>query len=541
METVTVVLVLLVAVVVSSSAARITPIPLPIVQIGLGAALALLPLPTVSLDPETFFLVFLPPLLFLDAWRIPKRALVRDGGVVLALSIGLVLFTVAGMGLFIHALIPAMPLAVAVALAAVLSPTDPVAVSAVAARVAIPRRLMHILEGEALLNDASGLVCLRFAVAAALTGSFSPLSAFGTFLWLVAGGIGIGIAGTLLVTELQGRLIRRLGEDPGTQTLFSLLIPFCAYALAERVGASGILAAVAAGGTMNLVENRGRALALTRLRRTAVWDTVQLAANGAIFVLLGEQLPGILADAMRATGGTGWGAGALLSGYVAAITLGLMVLRFAWSFVTLRFGLTGGGAAGGVTWHLVLVTTLSGVRGAVTLAGILGLPLALPDGAPFPARTLAICIAVGVILLSLAIASALLPLLLPHLQLAPEPEGHAEEDAVREAAAKAARRVIERLQAELEKDRGDADIIAEAAAAVLQRYDRRPYRSVGSDQADKRGRERAAIEQRLRVAGLRAERHALFGLSRRRRIGDGLLRRLVREIDLAEARNHTDT
>ncbi len=177
METVTVVLVLLVAVVVSSSAARITPIPLPIVQIGLGAALALLPLPTVSLDPETFFLVFLPPLLFLDAWRIPKRALVRDGGVVLALSIGLVLFTVAGMGLFIHALIPAMPLAVAVALAAVLSPTDPVAVSAVAARVAIPRRLMHILEGEALLNDASGLVCLRFAVAAALTGSFSPLSA----------------------------------------------------------------------------------------------------------------------------------------------------------------------------------------------------------------------------------------------------------------------------------------------------------------------------------------------------------------------------
>ena len=175
METISSALILLLAVVVSGSIGRIIPfaLPLPLVQIALGAAIASVATLRVELSPNIFFLLFLPPLLFLDGWRIPKEGLLRDKGTILELALGLVVFTVLGLGLLIHWMIPSMPLAVAFALAAIVSPTDPIAVSAIAARVPIPKRLMHILEGESLLNDASGLVCMRFAVAAALTGTFS--------------------------------------------------------------------------------------------------------------------------------------------------------------------------------------------------------------------------------------------------------------------------------------------------------------------------------------------------------------------------------
>ncbi|MFC7552676.1 cation:proton antiporter [Pseudoroseomonas wenyumeiae] len=293
MEVVEMVLALLLAVAASGFVDRLSPVPLPlpILQIGLGALLAYAGGFQVELHPQVFFLVFLPPLLFLDGWRIPKRGLFRDGWTIAELALGLVLFTVLGVGFFIHWMIPEMPLAVAFALAAVLSPTDPIAVSAVAARVPIPHRLMRILEGESLLNDASGLVCLRFAVAAALTGSFSMSDAALTFLQLAVGGIAIGMALTWAVMRVLGRLVRHVGEDPALQTLVSLLIPFGAYLAAEHFNFSGILAAVAAGIIMNYAEIFGQAQAATRIRRNAVWDMVQFAASGIIFVLLGEQLP----------------------------------------------------------------------------------------------------------------------------------------------------------------------------------------------------------------------------------------------------------
>ena len=173
METIAVALCLLVAVVVSGGLARMSPLalPPPIVQIALGAFIAAVANLGVELQPDIFFLLFLPPLLFLDGWRIPKERLLRDKETILALALGLVVFTVVGAGYFINWMIPAMPLAVAFALAAIVSPTDPIAVSAIATRVPIPKRLMHVLEGESLLNDASGLVCMRFAIAAALTGT----------------------------------------------------------------------------------------------------------------------------------------------------------------------------------------------------------------------------------------------------------------------------------------------------------------------------------------------------------------------------------
>ncbi|MDP3400168.1 MAG: cation:proton antiporter, partial [Brevundimonas sp.] len=175
---------LLLAVVVSGSVARITRIALPLVQIALGAVIVLVTGRTVDLEPDIFFLLFLPPLLFLDGWRFPKEDLFRDGETILELALGLVLFTVVGLGLLIWWMIPEMPLAVAFALAAILSPTDPVAVQAIAARVPMPKRMMRILEGESLLNDATGLTCMRLAIAAATTGTFALGEAVAAFTWL---------------------------------------------------------------------------------------------------------------------------------------------------------------------------------------------------------------------------------------------------------------------------------------------------------------------------------------------------------------------
>ena len=285
------ILFLLLAVVLSGWVARITRIALPLVQIGLGAAVVMITGEAVDLKPDIFFLLFLPPLLFVDGWRIPNEALYRDRVVILELALGLVIFTVVGLGFLIHWMIPAMPLAVAFALAAILSPTDPIAVSAVASRAPIPKRLMHILEGESLLNDATGLTCMRIAVIAATTGAFSLTNAIGTFAWLAVSGIAVGVVVTLAIGLIKGWISRRWGEDVGGQILISLLIPFAAYLAAETVHGSGILAAVAAGVTMSFTERQGSALAATRIRRAVVWDTVQFVANGLIFVILGEQMP----------------------------------------------------------------------------------------------------------------------------------------------------------------------------------------------------------------------------------------------------------
>ncbi|MCJ2062491.1 Na+/H+ antiporter [Methylobacterium sp. J-088] len=537
MESVTVVLALLLSVLVSGALGRLLPLPLPLIQIVIGVALALGPLPSTSLDPEIFFLVFLPPLLFLDGWRIPKRDLFRDGKAVLALALGLVVLTVLGIGTLIHGMIPGIPLAVAFALAAVLSPTDPIAVSSVAAQAPVPRRLMHILEGEALLNDATGLVCLRFAIAAALTGTFSLPEAATTFVWLALGGVSVGALTTFVLMGAQDLLRRRTGEDPGLQILFSLLTPFGAYLAAEHVHASGILAAVAAGIAMTYVEIQGRSLGTTRVRRTAVWDTVALAANGAIFVLLGEQLPEVFGHAVKQANVQG--AGRLVA-WILIITAGLMTIRFVWVWISLQFMLAKARRRGdkreGPTWRLVAATTLAGVKGAITLAGILTLPLTLKDGTPFPARDLAILLAMGVILTSLVLASTVLPPLLRGLRLPPEPSHDAEEDAARAAARDDAVKAIEALQHRLVEEQEDASIAVEAGARAMDRYEGVEAPTSERRKDLSRARQLANTEKRLRLAGIEAERQALYRLRRSQVIDDVLLRRLVREIDLIEAR-----
>ncbi|MDN3710709.1 sodium:proton antiporter [Paracoccus cavernae] len=334
MDVISMILMLLVAVILSRVVISILPLPLPLVQIALGALLAGLTDLGISLDPDVFFLLFLPPLLFLDGWRIPKEGLLRDRRTIAALAFGLVVFTVLGVGLFIHWMIPAMPLAVAFALAAILSPTDPVAVSAIAPNVPMPKRLQHILDGEALLNDASGLVCMRFAVAAAMTGAFSLGDATMTFVWLVLGGVASGAGVATAVNSVKSALARRYGEETGPEILISLMIPFAAYILAEKIEASGILAAVAAGIVMSFHEQSGQAQVSTRMRRAVVWDTVLFTLNGVIFVLLGEQLPKIIDSAVKAVTEAGHHEPLWLLVYVLAINVALVVLRYLWVWVS---------------------------------------------------------------------------------------------------------------------------------------------------------------------------------------------------------------
>ncbi|MEB0114490.1 Na+/H+ antiporter [Variovorax sp. GrIS 2.14] len=544
MDATRLVLVLLLSVVVSRMLARVTRLPVPLVQIALGGGVFYAGLSSVALDPDVFFLVLLPPLLFLDGWRIPKDDLRREAPTILTLALGLVVFTVLGLGLLIHWFVPAMPLAVGFALAAIISPTDPIAVAAIAGQTPLPLRMRRILEGEALFNDASGLVCMRFAVAAALTGSFLLSQAVLDFLWVALGGLSIGCAVTWLLTKARSASSVLVGDDGGAQILVSVLIPFGVYLLAEAMHCSGILAAVAAGITMGHSPH-SHWQAVTRIRRTAVWDTLQLVANGSVFVLLGEQIPAILAGAAQTVRITGHQNPWWLAVYVSGIVLALAALRFVWVWTSMQLAFLGMRSFKQVPraaqWRVVAAMSVAGVRGAITLAGVLTLPLAMADGSPFPGRDLAILLAAGVIVVSLTVATVLLPRVLRGLTL-PEPSHVAEEDLARSAAAGAAIRAIEAAQKAKSSSATsaglspDADLYAEAATRIVALYRQRmALRDIQGGAAPRR-KDASAIDQQLRLAGLRAERDEIVRRGHSHAIDEATQGRLVREIDLEEAR-----
>ncbi len=542
MHSIEIVLSMLLLVLASGYLVRLLPfaLPLPLVQIVLGAVVAAFSTSAVQLDPSVFFLVFLPPLLFLDGWRIPKEGLFRDARPILQLALGLVVFTVLGAGFFIHWLIPAMPLPVAFALAAVMSPTDPVAVSSIAKRAPVPKRLMHVLEGESLLNDASGLVCFAFAVEAAMTGQFVAERAFLTFLWVSLGGVGIGALASYALSRGHVWVSRRFGQDAGVPIVGGLLLPFAAYLLAEAIEASGILAAVAAGVTMSYVDLSGRTLATTRVQRAAVWDAVQFALTGIMFVLLGEQLPGILQAAAVTVQESGHVDPRWLLAYALIITAVLGALRFAWVWLSLRFTMWIARRRDEVViepgWRATLAMTLAGVRGAITLAGVLTLPLLLPDGREFPARELAILLAAAVVVISLLGATFALPRVLAGLALAPAPRATREETEARRIAARAAVRAIEHAQQTGGVLKGDPEICASAAVRVMSLYAPRLGDGPLSDVDAERLREADTAERILRVVALRAEREALFELVRQHRLSGDAASHLIRELDLLETR-----
>ena len=542
MQTAYTVLILLMLVGVSRLLGRLIPLPLPLVQIAAGALLAW---PTlglhVALDPELFLFLFLPPLLFSDGWRMPKREFWRLRGPILTLAVGLVLFTVVGAGYFIHWILPTIPLPVAFALAAVLSPTDAVAVSAIAQN-RLPAPLMHMLQGEALMNDATGLVTFKFALVAAITGVFSLTNASVTFLLVACGGLAIGVALSWLVGRMRAWMIARGWDDPATHVVFMLLLPFAAYVLAERLGASGILSAVAAGMMQSWLDLLPRQTS-TRMLNRSVWGLLEFAFNGLIFLLLGLQLPDII-KAVVSHETTLWPTLMYRCLDVVAVFLVLLALRFIWVQSIWRLsGLLrrwrGKGELTMVpTARSCWLLTVGGVRGAVTLAGVMSVPLLISKGVDFPERDLLIFIAAGVILLSLIAACIALPFLLRGIEKSPDDAMRKE---VREAWRRTAEAAIHALEAEelvepqTQQDAAQAALAAELKARIMSEY--RHQLEVYNDSAEAQAlaSQMDLLESRLRIKALRAQRLELYSMRRHHEIGDDVLSEILKDLDMSEA------
>lgn len=522
--------------------AQFIPLPLPILQILIGALLAVPALGLhVRLDPELFLLLFIPPLLFVDGWRMPKGQFRKLRTPILFLAFVLVFVTILGAGYFIHWLLPQVPLAACFALAAVLSPTDAVAVSAIA-HGRLPNTLNNLLQGEALMNDASGLVAFKFAVAATLTGVFSFADASLQFVLVAAGGLLIGMALSYLLGRLRAWMIARGWEEPAPHVLLMLLLPFAAYVAAEHLGLSGILSAVAAGMMQSRLDLLPRQTT-TRLLNRGVWAMLEFTFNGLIFLLLGLQLPDII-KAVIGDHADAWHLLLPALGYVLAVYAVLMVLRFAWVYCYWR---TSGMVrrwrgkstrfAGQSRIALTAVLTVGGVRGAVTLAGVMSLPLLLNNGEAFPERDLLILIAAGVILVSLLVASVVLPRLLP---LLPQDNVARQEAELNRHRAQVLQAAIRCLEADDEKaaDTDSAIATAEIRAKLMSEYRDLLERTRTRRAEASREYQRQAdqLEYRMRLQALRTQRLELYRMRKEHQLDDDMLAEILRDLDNAEAR-----
>jgi CPA1 family monovalent cation:H+ antiporter len=545
MHLTTTILILLLVTALSNLAVTVVRVPLPLLQIAVGALIDRAGF-HVSFDPSLFLLLFIPPLLFADAYRIPKRELSEVGVPVIALAFGLVLFTVLGIGLFVHWLLPFVPAAAAFALAAVLSPTDAVALGGIMSGRRMPRRFMHILQGEALLNDASGLVSFNFAVTAVMVGSFSLSHAALTFALVAIGGLAVGAAYGWAFFQLDRTILARRADEASIYILLILLLPYAAYLTAEALHLSGILAAVSTGLALNLMDPFGGAHGSIRRRTFAIWSTLEFTFNGLIFLLLGLQLPAILVQGVKLTARSGHSPWDLLL-LTLFVTLALVALRFIWVLLAtmLRSGInrarsgfnrTGGKGVPFPGFFALCAASVAGVRGAVTLAGILSLPLLLPNGQHFPNRALLISVAAGVIILSLLLAVVTLP---PLIRRLPQPEGNRVEleiEGARRRMAEGAIREIEaRLPAGLNRRQGAArTAYEEAASRVLADYRLKLQGRDEGDENQEQAQEDQRVEVALRLRAVRAERAEMRALRQRHAINDEAVHILIEELDLEE-------
>lgn len=499
METFLVVLVLLGLIAISNIINRFIPsVPIPLIQIGLGVMVVLMPLRIhMTLEPELFFVLFIAPLLFNDGKRTPRNELWNLRGPILMLALGLVFATVLIAGYSINWMIPTIPLAAAFALAAILSPTDAVAVSAIAGRVHLPKSIHRILEGESLMNDASGLVAFNFAIAAAVTGVFSLPKASISFVVIAVGGLIVGALLAFLLIRLSV-IIRRLGmEDITVHVLLQILTPFIIYLISEEIGVSGILAVVA-GGIIHAVE-KDRAVSpqyKLQLVSASTWSVLLYILNGLVFLILGLSIPDVIEVIYRDTAVDNL----MVVGYVLAITVLLFVLRFVWVYV---FSLVGARLRKMEKSSVksLLILTISGVRGAVTLAGAFSIPFVLGDGSPFPERDLIIFIAAGVILMSLLIASIFLPILAGKEEPVAESGETEAEQAAKSKVIAAGLTMLQSMMTEESK---------ESALPALSEFREKVYSLNREDQANDPALEdfrRLGVE--ARIVGLQAERKEL--------------------------------
>lgn len=497
MESFEFILIILACVIVASVAERLIRfVSLPLVQIatGLVAALLVPHVAAVHIDSELFLVMFIAPLLFNEARESSKRDLWNNLSSILSLAIGLVAITVLVVGFALNWMVPAIPLAAAFACAAALGPTDAAAVGALGAQVNLSKRQKTLLSGESLINDASGVVCFQFAIAAAVTGAFSAADAGITFLVLFFGGIAFGIvagfAAFLLITFMR----RRGFENNIVHVLYEVFTPFVVFLLAEQIHVSGILAVVAAGLVMARHTPRLTTTSQARLNlvSNSFWEIIVYLINGVVFVLLGMQLPQAMSPAVNG----GYGPGPLL-GVIAAVTFLVMLVRFVWLVATELFHRRkAAGDERTPTPQLLkdaLVTTIAGPKGAVTLSIIFTIPLTVESGAAFPERGFIILVTAGVILLTLVIADLVLP------RLAPNEQSGASEEDVKRAEIAVLRNTIDELNAKIAE--GTHPEYEPATRVVLGSYRTRLVRAqieLGAcgDAVGKLVRETLAVQQR---------------------------------------------
>ena len=496
-------------------------VPYPILLVLGGVAIAFVPgAPQVQLQPDLVLVAVLPPLLYGAAYFTSLRELRANVRPIGLLAIGLVLTTMLAVAGVAHAVIPGLDWPQAFVLGALVSPTDPTAAAAIALRLGLPRRLIALIEGESLVNDGTALVAYRFAVAAVVTGSFSLSAATGRFVLNVVGGVAVGLAVGYLIRRLRRKL-----DNPPVEITIALLSGYFGYLPAQALGVSGVLAAVTVGIYMGWYTPE-LTTAQTRLQGQAVWEIAILLLNGLLFALVGLQLPSIMDELSgRST--------AELIGYAALVSAVVIGARFAWIFTV---GFSGRLLPREVmdpapTWRAKTILAWSGMRGAVSLAAALALPLTTDAGSSFPDRNLIIFLTFSVIVATLVFEGLTLPLLIRVLN--PEDDGLAEKEEAK-ARIHAAEAAIARLDELLDEEWVREDTAERMRGLYGFRQER--FRSRFDPDGDSSADERSRDYQRLRRELLDAERQAVQELRRQGRIDDDVMRVVVRDLDLEDAR-----
>jgi CPA1 family monovalent cation:H+ antiporter len=492
-------------------------IPYPILLVLGGLAIGLIPgMPEFELQPELVFFGVLPPLLYGAAFFTSLRDLRANVRPIGLLAVGLVAVTTVGVAVVAHWAIDGLPWASAFVLGAIVSPTDPLAATSIARRLGVPRKLVTIVEGESLMNDGTGLVLYRVAVAAVVAGSFSAFYTGGLFVVTVAGGVGVGLAVGWIVRQVRLRL-----DNPPAELTISLLTGYLAFIPAELMGVSAVLATVAAGIYLGW-HTPELTTAQVRLQGLAVWEIVQYLLNALLFVLVGLQLP-VVMDSL------GDIPAARLLGYAVLVSAAVIVLRIVWVFAALNAPKWV--AKRMCSWRGAAFVSWAGMRGAVSLAAALALPLETDAGTAFPDRELIVFLTFAVILATLVGQGLTLPFVIRVLGL--EDDGVEDrEDA--EARIHAAEAALARLEELVEEEWVREDTAERVRGAYRFRTSR--FRARLDDGDDGEIELRSQDYQRLRRQLLDAERTALVELRRSGAISNDVWIRVGRDLDLEDER-----
>jgi CPA1 family monovalent cation:H+ antiporter len=473
-------------------------------------------MPDFELEPELVFFGVLPPLLYSAAFFTSLRDLRATARPIGLLAVGLVAVTTVGVAVVAHTFVDGLTWPSAFVLGAIVSPTDPLAATSIARRLGVPRKLVTIVEGESLVNDGTGLVLYRVAVAAMVTGSFSAYYTGGLFVVSAGGGIAVGLGVGWLVRQIRKRL-----DNPPAEITISLLTGYVAFIPAELMGVSAVLAAVTAGIYLGWYTPELTS-AQVRLQGLAVWEIVQYLLNALLFVLIGLQLP-VVIDAL------GDLSAAQLVGYAAVVSLTVIVLRFAWVFAVLHAPKWI--ARRMSNWRGAVFLSWAGMRGAVSLAAALALPLETDAGTPFPGRDLILFLTFSVILATLVGQGLTLPFVIRVLGLEDDGAEELEDSKARIHAAEAA---LARLEELVSEDWVREDTAERVRGAYRFRTTR--FRARLDDGDDGAIETRSQDYQRLRRELLDAERQALIDLRRRGAISNDVWIRVGRDLDLEDQR-----